>query len=590
MRILVLMVLLVGMTLINSQTYAQEQNSLEKASGAVVTDKKTMWGKAPGESLLKPMLNKYVVNEMIDIRPIEGHHFNLKANNNCNLVKPQTLKPEFMQCQFEESGMYKINAYICDDKESFCKFEKLDVLVSAPRGYKKAMKKRVSSNILYVPKAELSAPPGFVKNRDQFAIAEAKKKNQPLLIVFSAQWCPACNMLDENVWQNKKFQDQAKGVVKLILDVDSDISWDLKEKFKIGGYPTTVLTTSTLNEIGRFVGYRTETAVSNWLGAQLAQKDNPIEMVVSKVEKGMALEKDVLRLAQWQLDRDEPANTKITLLKQTSPEAKKLSLIADYKIFENDNKPKEAAEVLAKLIDENPKDILASQWAMALSEKDPEALKKRIEKVKESVATWAAGTEIDSSEFTRAELYYNLGSAFENLEEGTSSRQNFASCAEDYKKISEKSPLKTPRGAQMERGFCLVKAGMNEEALKIFGDLVKIYRTEFAFNYYYAKALFDTGSVDKAYIYAKSALEGSYGDNMIRAAVLKAQIELEQKKLNIAESTLTKTLEKVYLPSTTQIRSHRYVANLKGLLAKIQIQKEALKTRGKESDDAKKTE
>ena len=54
----------------------------------------------------------------------------------------------------------------------------------------------------------------------------------------------------------------------------------------------------------------------------------------------------------------------------------------------------------------------------------------------------------------------------------------------------------------------------------------------------------------------------------------------EQKKLNLAELTLTKTLEKIYLPSTTQIRSHRYVANLKGVLAKVQIQKEALRNMG----------
>lgn len=577
MKLLVLVLMALSLNVHAQEKDIQQQNGLEKASGAVVTSKNNMWGKSPGESLLKPMLNKYVVNEMIDIRPIEGHHFNLKANNNCNLTKPQTLQPQFMQCQFESAGSYKISAYICDDKESFCKFEKLDVLVSAPRGYQKALKKRVSSNILYVPKAELSAPPGFIKNRDQFAIEQAKKGNKPLLIVFSAQWCPACNMLDENVWQSKKFQDQSKNVVKLVLDVDSDISWDLKERFKVGGYPTTVLTTSTLNEIGRFVGYRNEAAVSNWLKSQVALKDNPIEFIVSKVQNGAALEKDYIRLAQWQIDRDEAAAAKLTLYKQPSAEAKKLSLIADYKVYESENKTKEAAETLAKLIDENPKDILASQWAVALSEKDPELLKKRIEKVKDGVTDWTLKPEIESADFTAAELYYYLGNAYENLEDGPASRQAYGNCAENYKKLVEKSPLKTPRGAQMERAFCLVKAGMNDEALKIFESLVKVYRTEFAFNYYYAKALFDTGKTDEAYKYAKLAFDGSYGDNMIRAAVLKAQIELEQKKLNIAETTLTKTLEKVYLPSTTQIRSHRYVANLKGVLAKIQIQKEALK-------------
>lgn len=574
----ILMCLILGFGV---QTFAQ--NTLEKATGAVVTNKDTMYGKTPGESLLKPMLNKYVVNEMIDIRPIEGHHFNLKANNNCNLTKPQTLKAEFMQCQFEEAGTYKINAYICDDKESFCKFEKLDVLVSAPRGYQKALRKRVSSNILYVPKAELAAPPGFIKNRDRHAIELAKKLNQPLMIVFAAQWCPACNMLDENVFHSKEFQNKTKNIVKLILDVDSDISWDLKEKFKVGGYPTTVLTTSTLNEIGRFVGYRSETGINAWLKSQLAQKDNPMELVASKIQNGAALEKDILRLAAWQLDRDEPEAAKITLLKSTGAEAKKLTLMADYQIFDKENKPKESAAALTKLIDENPKDILVTTWAMALSEKDIEAAKKRAEKIKENVDTWVKNPDLDNEQFTSAELYAHLGDVFENIGDGLSARQSYASCAEEYSKLSKESPLKTPRGAQMERGFCLAKAGLDSEALKTFESLVKVYKTEFAFNYYYARSLQQAGKLDEAYVYSKSALDGSYGDNMIRAAALKAQIEIEMKNLNQAELTVTKALEKVYLPSTTQIRTHRYVANLKGVLAKIQIQKEALKTKSEES-------
>lgn len=558
--------------------HAEDNTNLERATGAVVTDKKIMFGTAPGESLIKPMLNKYVVNETIDIRPIDGHHFNLKANNNCNLVKPLTLKPEFMQCQFDKAGQFKINAYVCDDKESFCKIEKLDILVTGPRGYKEALRKRVSSNIIYIPKSELPAPPGFLKNRDEAAITQAKKSNKPLLIVFSAQWCPACNMLDENVFHGDKFKETTNGIVKLILDVDSDISWNLKEKFKIGGYPTVVLTTSTLNEIGRFVGYRTESGTDNWIKKQLELKDNPIDLVISKFEKGAATEKDILRLAEWQLDRDEPEAAKLTLQNQKSPEAKRLTLITDYKIDEGSNKTKEAAECLAQLIDQNPKDILVSQWAVALSEKDHEALKKRIGKVKENVTAWVSGKDVDNSEFTRAELYYNLADAYEGLGEGPLARQNFANCAEEYKKLSTVSTLKVPRGAQMERGFCLAKAGMTDEALKVFSELAGTYRGEFAFNYYYAKVLFDSGKADKAYTYANKALQDGYGDNMIRAAILKAQIEMDMKKLSAAESTLTKVLEKVYLPADTEIRTHRYVANLKGVLAKIQIQKEALKT------------
>ncbi len=547
-------------------------------------DKKKTWGEQPKDSLLKPLLNKYVVNEVIDLKTIDGHHFNLKANNNCDLKTPLSAEASFIQCQFDEAGMKKINLYICDEKETFCKFEKINVLVTAPKGYKKAAKKRVSSNIIFVPKSPKKAPPGFIKNRDKYAIGEAKKKDQPLLIVFAAQWCPACNMLDENVFVEGEFQKLSKNIVKLVVDVDSDVSWDLKEKFKIGAYPTTVLTTSTLNEVGRFIGYRSPSAVNAWLKEQLKNKKNPIELVVSKFQNNAATEEETLRLAQWQLDRNEPEAAKVTLLKLKSPAAQKLLHIADYQIYESEGKDEDFSKALVALMTQNPKDILVSKWASSLAQKNSKEAKKLKEIVEKNIEGWVANKEIENTAFTRAELFYNFGEYYNNIEETTLARQSFSKCADDYKKLSKASNLKIPRGAQMEQAFCLVKAGHTKEALEIFKGLVDVYKTEFAFNYYYARALFDTKSLDDAFKYATSALNGSYGDNMIRAAILKAQIEIEQKKLNEAEKTVTKTLEKIYLPSTTQIRSHRYVSNLKNVLAKIQLQKEAIELQKEESE------
>src|SRR5690606_5561239 len=108
---------------------------LENASAQAVlpaANKEKTWGEQPQDSLVKPLLNKYVVNEMIDLHVIDGHHYNLKANNNCDTGKPSKIESNFMQCQFDEPGMKKINAYICDEKETFCKFEKINVLVTAP--------------------------------------------------------------------------------------------------------------------------------------------------------------------------------------------------------------------------------------------------------------------------------------------------------------------------------------------------------------------------------------------------------------------------------------------------------------------------
>ncbi len=567
---------------------------LEKASGAVMNNQKVVYGTLPQDSLVKPILVKYVVNETIDVRPIEGHHFNLKAHNNCDMQEPSVLKPEFLQCQFDEAGKKKINLFICDDKESFCKMEKLDVDIVAPNGYQSALKKRVSSNIIYIPKAELKAPPGFIQNKVQYAMDQAKKENKLLFIAFSAQWCPTCNLLDENVFESKKFQEETKDLIKLMVDVDSDISWDLKEKFHIGAYPTTVVTTSTLNEISRVVGYRSPVAMSVWLKEVYQQKDEPIDFVLSKIismkDVGQSAnfkaeyDKKVLRAAQWYLDQDLPQKA-LNILKNTDAKTgQRLSLQAELSLADKNNDKIQSKKLLSELIQKFSDDVWVSSWELSLTQQDLDRARKLLPLVEKNIQKWSQSDAIESTEFLKSDLYEVMGEVYENLGDNVQSRQSYAACAKDYERLLSQSLIKNPRGANLERSYCLLKSGEQDKALALLENLTQNYKEEFAFNFYYAKALFETGNSKKALDFSKKALRGSYGDNMIRAATLKAQIELAQNDLKSAEETVNATLRKIYLPKTVQIRTHRYVTNLKSVLAKIELQKQA------KQDDLKKSE
>src|SRR5690606_29372881 len=139
--------------------------------------------------------------------------------------------------------------------------EKFKLNVTGPKNFKSSKIKSTRDSMVYVPKGERAAPPGFLQNHPEGAINRAKKQKKLLYIYFSTQWCPYCNMFEEYVFNDKAFIDMTKSYVKLKLDADSDISWKLKEKFSVGGYPTTVIADSELNEIDRLVGYRPITAV-----------------------------------------------------------------------------------------------------------------------------------------------------------------------------------------------------------------------------------------------------------------------------------------------------------------------------------------
>jgi thiol-disulfide isomerase/thioredoxin len=79
------------------------------------------------------------------------------------------------------------------------------------------------------------------------------------LIDFYGIWCPPCNLYNETIFNTNEFAEQAKKFVLLKLDADADISWNLKSKFKIGGYPTLLIAkinaAGELEEVERIVGY-----------------------------------------------------------------------------------------------------------------------------------------------------------------------------------------------------------------------------------------------------------------------------------------------------------------------------------------------
>ena len=74
-----------------------------------------------------------------------------------------------------------------------------------------------------------------------------------LLIDFETVWCGPCKIMDEWVWTADDVVEASRSLIA--VKVDGDDHLDLKERFGVEGFPTTILLDPDGEELGRGPGY-----------------------------------------------------------------------------------------------------------------------------------------------------------------------------------------------------------------------------------------------------------------------------------------------------------------------------------------------
>lgn len=520
------------------------------------------------DSLLVSRPKTAVVDEVIELKPVAGNHFNTEgAPQKCGGEKAMEVLPRRLRCQLKKPGVAVVLVSVCDDKQTYCRQESFDVKVE---GVPKA--KRKASPAKAAPKGGKHAPTGFIDNEPARARALARREGRLLFIDFYGIWCPPCNQLEEEAYPTPEFQTASADFVKIGLDADADVSMDWKAHFKVGGYPTLIVADANLNELGRVVGSRSGPALAKFLNDVKAYKDEPVEAAAAIVAKGGAEATPLrrLRVAHWHVERGEFDDVEALLKGIDDPYARRELLLARRERARLQDDQPARLEATKALIKDFPGDPAFADWVSGLADADAAAITPALrDAVAKSVEHWSSNANLGASDYAPGDLVYLQGDIASAVGSTEEAKGFYSKAADLYGDEAKKSPLALPRAANLNRGDALLKAGRKPEAQALYESLVKAYPEEFTFNYEYAAALDENGDAATAYPYAVKAAEVGYGDNWLRAVRLKGALELKLGRKAEAAKTVDEALAQIVPPKSPQVRTYRYVSALRDLSTQI---------------------
>lgn len=400
----------------------------------------------------------------------------------------------------------------------------------------------------------------------------AKKEKKPIIIDFFGIWCPPCNELDETVFETSSFIEASKSFKLLKVDADKDSSWSLKDKYKVGGYPTIIFTDPSGAEIYRVVGYRNLKQFLQIMDLVLSSKNKNLEQAcLSKTED------DLWRCAvvcseRKNLECSSEAYAKLQAL--LKPGTARFDWIRTY-AMESVTVPDLQRDGYANLLRLYPNTPQALVWTLSYlaAFEDEKNLKPKLELVDNVLKLFPEML----NDPRLAELGLNQRSMVQikaEILDKIGRREEAVAVWREASNLLEKEAVQLPKGSNpraftLDRITCLEAAGDLDKALKLANDYRAIYPEEFTFYSLSAQVLERMKKYSEAIPIAKKGYDVSYGDNKIRMATLLVRLyatvpdKVSAKKIVDEVTSQTKPDRKL------QIRTHRYLKKLQDAWSKL---------------------
>lgn len=103
--------------------------------------------------------------------------------------------------------------------------------------------------------AQAADGPKFEKTYEA-ALERAVKENKPVVVIFSASWCPPCQRMKKEVYPSRVVQPFHDKFVWVYLDIDLEANGKLARQFGVRGIPHIEILAPDRKRLDRMVGGR----------------------------------------------------------------------------------------------------------------------------------------------------------------------------------------------------------------------------------------------------------------------------------------------------------------------------------------------